>query len=157
MATTLQLLAAVGALYCASQLYRFSRFIWMYCLRPSSIGTYIHGTAPYALITGGSDGIGKALAHELYDRGFNIIIHGRNEEKTRKGAEEIQEKGTRDVKYFIAGSSEAGIDFNKLLEPFKDLNLTLVVNNVGGGGNRPQRCVAVRQDTLSAAEPNFQN
>lgn len=98
MVTVVQALAGTGALFCASQFYRFTRFVWMYFLRPSDIGKYLHGPAPYALITGSSDGIGKAVARELYDQGFNIILHGRNEEKTRKVAEELRARGTRDVK-----------------------------------------------------------
>ena len=139
MVTALQLFAGVGALYCASQFYRFSKFIWTYCLRPSSIGKYLHGPKPYALITGASDGIGKALAKELYDKGFNIVIHGRNEEKTKKVADELRTGGTRDVKYFLSSVDEPNIDFAKLVEPFKDLNITFVVNNVGGGSNKSGR------------------
>lgn len=141
MITVVQLLTGVGALFCLRQAYRFSRFIWIYCFRPSSVGKYLHGPTPYALVTGASDGIGKAVATELYDKGFNLIIHGRNEEKTRKVAEELKAGGTRDVKYFLSAVNEPNVDFEKLVEPFKGLNITLVVNNVGGGGNKPNRCV----------------
>lgn len=136
MVTPVQILAAVGAAFCLNQSFRFARFIWTYLLRPSSIGKYIHGNAPYALVTGASDGIGKAVARELYDRGFNVIIHGRSEEKTRKVAEEIRARGDRDVKYFLAPADAPDTDFEKLVEPFKELNITFVVNNVGGGVNR---------------------
>ncbi|THH33310.1 hypothetical protein EUX98_g939 [Antrodiella citrinella] len=121
-------------------LRHFARFIWVYFLRSSDIRKYSHGPAPpYALVTGASDGIGKAVARELYDQGFNLIIHGRREEKTRKVAEELRARGTRDVKYFLASVGDDGLDIPKLLEPFKDLNITFVVNNVGGGSNEAGR------------------
>ncbi|KAH8084876.1 NAD(P)-binding protein [Cristinia sonorae] len=148
MVTAVQFLSGVGALFCASQLFRFARFVWVYCLRPSSIGKYLHGPAPYALITGASDGIGKALAKELYDKGFNIIIHGRSEEKTKKVAEELRARGNQDVQYFLASVDQPDIDFAKLVEPFKNLNITFVVNNVGGGGNRVGRIDDYSEDNL---------
>ncbi|ORY17218.1 hypothetical protein BCR34DRAFT_633290 [Clohesyomyces aquaticus] len=45
-------------------------------LRKSSSGD--PSESSWALITGASDGIGFALAHELACRGFNILLHGRN-------------------------------------------------------------------------------
>ena len=36
---------------------------------------------PVILITGSTDGIGKATAHDLISRGAEVIIHGRNKQK----------------------------------------------------------------------------
>ena len=41
----------------------------------------LYGKGTYALVTGGSDGIGLALCKELAFQGFNIIIVSRNAEK----------------------------------------------------------------------------
>ena len=132
MVEAIHLLAAFGAILSLTYIYRFANFIWIYCLRPSSVHKYLHGTNPYAIVTGASDGIGKALAIELYDRGFNLILHGRNEEKTRKVVEEIRGRaGGRDVKYFLADGGDPEQDFGKIVQGFKGLNITLVVNNVG--------------------------
>jgi len=134
MATAVQVLAALGVVLLAPQVYRFVNFIWLYFLRPSTVHKYLHVLPAYALITGATDGIGKAVAQELYDKGFNLILHGRNEEKMRKVAEDIRARGARDVRYFLADASDQGHDFARLLEPFKDLKITLVIHNVGGQG-----------------------
>lgn len=128
-------LAVIGAVALIAVLPRILTFIWVYFLRPSSIGEYLHGDAPYALITGASDGIGAAVAHELYDRGFSLILHGRNEEKLRKVGEEIQARGRvpKDVQYFIAEATNPDTDFAAMLAKFKGLNITIVINNVGYG------------------------
>lgn len=42
------------------------------------------------LITGATDGIGKQIAYELAGQGYHIILHGRNEEKCKRTAAEIQ-------------------------------------------------------------------
>ncbi|MCB0613742.1 MAG: SDR family NAD(P)-dependent oxidoreductase, partial [Phaeodactylibacter sp.] len=42
------------------------------------------------LITGGNDGIGKATANELAQRGFQVLLACRNETKGRLAAEDIR-------------------------------------------------------------------
>ena len=63
-------LAVIGLVLGIPVVYRFSSFIWIYFIRSSSVNNYLTGPAPYALVTGATDGIGKAVAKELYRRGF---------------------------------------------------------------------------------------
>ncbi|KAI0364318.1 NAD-P-binding protein [Pilatotrama ljubarskyi] len=136
-------LAVLAVVLSLPYLYRFASFIWLYFLRPTAIHNYLHGPAPYALVTGATDGIGKATAAELYARGFNLLLHGRNEKKMQKVVEELRARGKRpdsDIRYFLADAAKPGHDFAKMVEPFADLNITLVVHNVGGSnGVQPQR------------------
>ncbi len=46
----------------------------------------------WAVVTGSTDGIGKAIAIELASRGFNIALISRNAEKLKNTAAEIREK-----------------------------------------------------------------
>ena len=46
----------------------------------------------YAVVTGGSDGIGLALCHHLAEEGFNICIVSRNKAKVDEKLKEIKEK-----------------------------------------------------------------
>ncbi|KAL6305977.1 NAD(P)-binding protein [Sparassis latifolia] len=134
-----QVLAVVGAVVVTKGIYQLVSFTWFYFLRPCSVQKYMHGPSPYVLITGGSDGIGKAIAQDLYDRGFNVIIHGRNEEKTRGVADAIRARRMGDVQYFIADATRPGHDFAHMVEPFRHLNITLVVHNVGGDSMRREK------------------
>ena len=81
-----------------------------------------------ALVTGGSKGIGAAIARELVDEGVRVAICARNEDEVLAAAEELgvvhaQRADVTDpeqVQDFVARSAEAlgGIDF--------------LVNNAGG-------------------------
>lgn len=52
--------------------------------------TQRYGEDSWAVITGGTDGIGKASAFHLAELGFNIVLISRNAEKLAKVAKEIQ-------------------------------------------------------------------
>ncbi|MCJ7467884.1 MAG: SDR family NAD(P)-dependent oxidoreductase [Maribacter sp.] len=51
----------------------------------------------YALITGGSSGIGKAIANELANKGLNLILVARKKEELQQAAKEIKAKHQIDV------------------------------------------------------------
>jgi len=51
---------------------------------------YHNGSDSWAVITGGSDGIGLAMAHNLAKQGFNICIVARNEPKMKNACEEVK-------------------------------------------------------------------
>lgn len=110
-------------------LFRIIKFVTPY-LRPSKLKKYkIHDA--YALVTGATDGIGKAVATELAGKGFNIIIHGRNAEKLKSVAHEITSKNTtcKVVRLLHDGSKNNQMDLASIV----DLPVTILVNNVGVG------------------------
>ena len=109
-------------------------FIWFHYLRPKSWTRFLHRTKPYALITGATHGIGRSTAKELYAKGFNLILHGRNEEGMKRAVEEVTAVNPTsglDVKYFIVDAGRPDIDFQEIARRFEGLNITLFVNNVG--------------------------
>ena len=85
------------------------------------------------MITGSTDGIGKAFAEVLAEQGFNIIIVGRSPEKLERTKKEMEQKyegrkfetrcldlNTPDVdKYIKLGNSVA------------DLDVAILINNAG--------------------------
>ena len=140
-------LAALSGVLALPHLYRVASFIWLYFLRPTTIHKFLHGGAPYAIVTGATDGIGKATAAELLRNGFNLILHGRNEAKMEKVVAhlraQVPEKPDADIRYFLADASQSGLDYAKLIEPFKDLQITLVFHNVGGSDVLPHKYVFI--------------
>lgn len=136
------LLSVIGFLFCLYHFKNLLDVIWFYFLRPTdAYKKYLTGPHSYALITGATDGIGKALAKELYDKGFNLIIHGRNEEKILSVIDELKNSSSSggDVKYFVADANRPDVDFEGIAKGFEGLNVTLMVNNIGGVRIRLER------------------
>lgn len=112
-------------------------------LLPSRVNRYQHAAGSWALITGSSDGIGFALAEELSRRGFNVILHGRNPDKLAAVSSNLSAKfPNRNYKVLVADAAafpRTAEAYEELLQPIKDLNITILVNNVGNVGAVTER------------------
>lgn len=85
----------------------------------------------WAVITGSTDGIGKAYALELAKRGINIVLISRNEKKLEAVAEEIRHKHLVPVKTITADFSKGPEVFEKIKLQLQDIPVGILVNNVG--------------------------
>jgi 17beta-estradiol 17-dehydrogenase / very-long-chain 3-oxoacyl-CoA reductase len=131
--------AVIGALSLLTIIYKLSHFLYPY-LRSGSLERYNKNNAAWALVTGSSDGIGQAIAHELCSKGFNIILHGRNPTKLSKVQSDLAASFPKtQFRTFIADAGASTeittIAIRGLVVSIKDLNLTVLVNNVGGTAN----------------------
>ncbi|MGD8496542.1 MAG: SDR family oxidoreductase [Gemmatimonadales bacterium] len=90
----------------------------------------LHGAK--ALVTGGSEGIGKAIAAALIAEGADVVITGRREEVLETAAVEIGAG-------WIAGDVGDEADAIRTVEEFVDEHgrLDILVNNAGFGIFRP--------------------
>jgi NADPH:quinone reductase-like Zn-dependent oxidoreductase len=61
------------------------RGIWRHVIRPRRNLQKLYG-GKWAIVTGGSDGIGEAYCYELAQEGFNIIIVSRTMDKMERVA-----------------------------------------------------------------------
>lgn len=88
---------------------------------------------PVALVTGSTDGLGRALALALGEAGYRVIVHGRN---TERGAQVVAE---------LEGASFLAADFASLAQVRRlaaailasEARLDLLVNNAGIGPGAP--------------------
>jgi len=93
-----------------------------------------YGVDSWALVTGGSDGIGKQFALQLASKGFNIVLVARNEEKMNGVREEIASKfpniRVRIVVADFSNCAEPGF-FERIESEVADLDISILLNNVG--------------------------
>src|SRR5712672_1742087 len=92
---------------------------------PSNNGT--------ALITGASTGIGSVYAHRLAQRGYNLILVARDQQRLTSLANEITTKTGRKAETLAADLTVKG-DLKRVEDRLRsDSNVTALVNNAGFG------------------------
>ncbi|KAI9696498.1 MAG: hypothetical protein M1820_008126 [Bogoriella megaspora] len=131
----------VGSVSVVLLLLKISSFLWLYA-KPSSLSRYKHkDTKSWALVTGATDGIGRALALELTKRGFSVLLHGRNPSKLSRVKSEI-EASVPDANLqttILNASTFTTADITTLAQTVSNLDgkLTVLINNVGGVNYTP--------------------
>jgi len=90
------------------------------------------GNSSYALITGASQGIGKAIATELASRGYNVVLVARTELLLEELASELREKYK--VHALVCPADLADPASPQKIKEFcetKQLPVSILVNNAG--------------------------
>ena len=88
---------------------------------------------PICLITGATDGVGKATAAELARKGFAVVLAGRDAAKAEAVTKQIVDTtGNRDVDYLIADLGSLA-QLYRLAEEFtlRHRRLDVLINNAG--------------------------
>jgi 17beta-estradiol 17-dehydrogenase / very-long-chain 3-oxoacyl-CoA reductase len=129
-------LAATGAfalVYVAARLAAF--FYRLLC--PVKLDVKKFGE--WALITGSTDGIGRAYAIELAKRGLNVILISRTKEKLEQVAKEIQNKNPGvDVKTIAVDFTKDNSIYTTIREEIRGLDIGVLINNVGMSYDYPE-------------------
>lgn len=103
----------------------------------------------WAIITGSTDGIGKAIAKELAKQHINLILISRNSEKLAAVSKEISEKFNVEVKTEAMDlSNTSPSQYGELYLNFGKLDIGIIVNNVGLSYDHPEYLDTLDTDRL---------
>ena len=88
-------------------------------------------TGQVAVVTGGTRGIGRAIAEAFVEHGASVVLSGRSEDK---GKQAIAEIGAGDRVSFVAGDASNKEDVERLIDSAVSTygKLDILVNNAGG-------------------------
>ena len=88
-------------------------------------------TGQVAVVTGGTRGIGKAIAEELAKKGVQVIVCGRNPETAQQTAAALSSFGvkTLGVRLDVSNSEEVEKTFEDIRKEFQKIDI--LVNNAG--------------------------
>ncbi|TRZ04411.1 hypothetical protein DNTS_013281 [Danionella cerebrum] len=99
-------------------------------MRASTLGKW-------AVVTGATDGIGKAYAEELAQRGFAIVLISRTQEKLDEVSKAIESKYNVETKTISADFGSVDI-YPKIESGLAGLEIGVLVNNVGVSYSYPE-------------------
>ncbi|XP_046406128.1 inactive hydroxysteroid dehydrogenase-like protein 1 [Ischnura elegans] len=103
---------------------------------------------PWAVVTGSTDGIGKAYAEELAKKGLNIALISRNPEKLKQVAHKIETTYNVQTKIIVADFSLGSTIYAGIEKELKDITVGILVNNVGCQYSYPMYLGEVPPDQL---------
>src|SRR5262245_12855391 len=88
----------------------------------------------YALVTGGSHGIGLATAHALADEGCNVAVCARTADRLTQAVRDLQAKGVAAIG--VSADVLIPADIERVMQVVIHAwgTIHILVNNVGGGG-----------------------
>ena len=120
----------LGALRVA---YLLIRTFYFNYLQRLNIDDYKYG---WVVITGASDGIGKAIAEELARRGFKLVLISRSEQKLARVVDEMKKKTNNANIRFVAcdftfSHRNPEEFYGELMKKLNEFDISALINNVG--------------------------
>jgi 17beta-estradiol 17-dehydrogenase / very-long-chain 3-oxoacyl-CoA reductase len=124
-------LAAIGLLLALKYVENALSYVYCHFLRPSKNIKKRYGS--WTVVTGATDGIGKAMAFELAKRGLNVVLISRSKDKLIECAAELTAKYPKiEVKVLDVDFSDFSATVRTRVTSFLEgLDVGVLINNVG--------------------------
>lgn len=143
---TIVVVAAVGLRI----LIRASVLAWKKLIAPGlGLGIDVATQGKWALVTGATDGLGKAYAKALANKGLDIILVSRSIDRLKEAASEIKQAYGVETRVIEADLTEGQVVYNKIGKAIEDLEVGVLVNNAGRSYEHPELFTHVSEETLA--------
>ncbi|XP_015176616.1 PREDICTED: very-long-chain 3-oxoacyl-CoA reductase-like [Polistes dominula] len=131
-------------------LFKVSYFLWIKLLAPN-LGLSIDLTSQgkWAVITGATDGIGKAYAKALAAKGLDIVLISRSLIKLRNVESEIKEKYGVETRIIEADLTKGQEVYSKIAAVIEELEVGILINNAGMAYDYPELMTEMPEETLN--------
>jgi short-subunit dehydrogenase len=93
-------------------------------------GSFAERYGPWALVAGGSNGIGECFAREIAERGVNVVLLARHEATLQRLAEDLQESAGVEARVLVADLTAPDLEA-RIAVATSDIEVGLLVYNAG--------------------------
>ena len=130
MMFTTEQFTLVGQAICGLFALKVTILLYKFFLRPSK---NLKKLGDWAVVTGATDGIGKAYAFQLASKGINVVLISRTKSKLQDVAREITSKfPSVSTKVIVVDFSDfSSTSRQAVSDVCSDLDIGILVNNVG--------------------------
>ncbi|XP_033974558.1 testosterone 17-beta-dehydrogenase 3 isoform X1 [Trematomus bernacchii] len=122
-------LGAAVVVFYGVKLLLFSRMLFPKIWFPLS-QSFFTSLGKWAVVTGASEGIGRAYAFALAEKGMNVVIMSRTKITLDQLAEEIVDTTGQRVKVIVTDFMKDNV-FSEIEDQIRSLDIGVLVNNVG--------------------------
>ncbi|XP_034943950.1 very-long-chain 3-oxoacyl-CoA reductase isoform X3 [Chelonus insularis] len=129
---------------------RLSVFLWKKFIGPGlGCGVDVRTQGKWAVITGATDGLGKAFAQILASKGLDIVLVSRSLPKLETVAKEIRDTYGVDTRIVEADLTEGQPVYAKIAKTIEELEIGVLVNNAGASYDHPEIFTNVTEETIA--------
>ncbi|GER47315.1 very-long-chain 3-oxoacyl-CoA reductase-like protein At1g24470, partial [Striga asiatica] len=123
-------ISSLGFVYLIKNFILVLKWIWSSFFRASKD---LKSYGSWALVTGSTDGIGKAFAFKLAEKGLKLVLVSRDSGKLERISKEIKEKNPLiDIIILEVDFSGDALSWvGRIKEAIKGLDIGVLINNVG--------------------------
>lgn len=126
---TLELLVLLSLFLIAKKILGILYGFFVYFLRP---GKNLKRYGKWTIVTGCTDGIGKAIAESFARKGLNLVLISRTPAKLEEQAKELQSKYNIETRVVPLDFSLSSPNlYDGVRNAVRDLDIGILVNNVG--------------------------
>jgi len=143
------LFQVVGASFCVYVAFKIAHIVVRlitkhFLCEAFGLTVNLKNAGEWAVITGATDGIGKAYAEQLAKRGLNVVLISRSLAKLEATAREVEATFKVKTKVIAADMSKEDI-YENIRAELTGLDIGVLVNNVGCSHDHPEYFTEVDQ------------
>lgn len=134
------------------QLARFIHRFFNLALSPKlGLGSVkLNSMGKWAVVTGATDGLGKAYAEALAKKGMAVVLISRTQEKLDKVAKDISDKYNVETKTIAVDFTRGQEIYHVIEKQLQGLEIGVLINNVGMSYPNPEYFLTPADATLYA-------
>ncbi|KAJ8668938.1 hypothetical protein QAD02_000197 [Eretmocerus hayati] len=124
--------------------------IWKKFIAPGlGLGVDVATQGRWAVVTGATDGLGKAFAQALAKKGLDIVLVSRSQTKLEDVAAEIKQAHGVETRIVEADLTQGQAVYNKIGKAIEELEVGVLVNNAGMSYDHPELFTHLEEEKIS--------